>query len=160
VELKLISYPPRHGKLSINNSVGSTTGYSKSIQYIPDPEFIGADTFVVEVKSDGIVVNIFYLMMVVPPDTPRSVINVDGDRVDVTECPQDSWIFTQPPEPDLDDLSSWIRATSLYSLLSGAKDDLTGFADLSGAAIGQATGGGITLDTKAVVYGWRVDYTP
>jgi hypothetical protein len=43
-------------------------------------------------------------------------------------------------------------------LLAGAKASLSGFADLSGAAIGQTTSDKITLDTNAAGHGWYIDY--
>jgi hypothetical protein len=64
-------------------------------------------------------------MMVVDPDTPFSVVGENGDPVEVTACPQESWIFTQPPVSDSDDLTSWIRSTSLFALLTGATDAFT-----------------------------------
>jgi hypothetical protein len=77
-----------------------------------------------------------------------------------TGCPQESWIFTQPPGSDSDDLSSWIRSTSLYALLSGAGISLAGFPVLSGGTLGSTSGSTIILDIDAAGYGWFIDYTP
>jgi hypothetical protein len=56
--------------------------------------------------------------------------------------------------------TNWYGTPSMQALLSGAKDALTGFTDLSGASLGQTTGNRITLDTNAAGHGWFVDYTP
>jgi hypothetical protein len=70
------------------------------------------------------------------------------------------WRIAQPSADDYNSPDSWYRATSLQALLSGAKDALTGFSDLSGASLGQTTGNWITLDTNAAGYDWYIDYTP
>jgi hypothetical protein len=149
---------PSHGEFEHVPPVATWSNKYK-FEYIPT-DFNDSDTFVVEVEAYDVTVRIFYLMKIVPSDTPLSAIDEKGDRAHITLCEKESWLIEQPSSPNSTDPVSWIRSTSLQALLSGAKDALTSFADLSGAAIGQATGGGITLDTKAVVYGWRVDYTP
>jgi hypothetical protein len=69
-----------------------------------------------------------------------------------------SGIWSNPA--DHPDFANGYRTTSLQTLLSGAKDALAGFADLTGSALGQTTSDKITLDTDAAGHGGFIDYTP
>jgi hypothetical protein len=85
-------YAPNHGELIEKNN--------GDFMYIPAPDFYGMDTFIFEVKAGDVVVWIYYYMSVGLPGEPTYVMDEKGERDnDVTRCPQESWIFTQPPSP-------------------------------------------------------------
>jgi hypothetical protein len=150
---------PKHGEL-VQAYPESKISIKYNYKYTPDPDFVGEDTFVFEVEFEGIVAKVFYIMIMVGDGVPFSAIDENGDRFHVTDCPRESWIFTQPPVSDSDDLTSWIRSTSLFTLLTGATDAFTGFANLAGGALGSTTASQITLDTTATGHTCFIDYTP
>jgi hypothetical protein len=154
---------PKHGK--VNHIDG--TGYP-SYTYLPDEGYLGKDRLdlLVEGKDDlgrPIAMTFRYYINVLSEKEKRTMVDT-GTYYQVAQkycgTTKKSWRISQPTSNDYTDPVSWYRATSLYALLSGAKDALSGFADLSGAAIGQTTGDKITLDTNAAGYDWYIDYTP
>lgn len=143
---------PKHGELTLDDS-GTPDGY------FPNKGYSGNDYFIVQVVKDSVMVKVHYFV----------VVDYSGE-LEYIDCPEqpkrsDSrWKISQPSADGSNDSVSWLRTTSLFALLSGASNALSGFANLSGGALGQATGEGanaaITLDTNAAGHGWFIDYTP
>ncbi|MCL2459515.1 MAG: M10 family metallopeptidase domain-containing protein [Desulfobulbus sp.] len=81
-------------------------------------------------------------------------------------CPREWWKISYPTQPDAstNDLASWQRTSDLMTLLASARQSVTGFTDLPGAALAQTTGtynsGQIVLDTTAAGHTWYLDPTP
>jgi hypothetical protein len=111
---------PRHGKvvLSSDEKDASWGLYN----YIPREGYYGEDRFVIQVEKNGVKVTIHYV-----------VVTIDDEDHPINYCNPDRWKISQPSIEDYPDLTNWYNATSLYGLLTSAKDALTGFADLSGS---------------------------
>jgi hypothetical protein len=136
VVLNLIS-SPSHGELELRRK-----GDNYSYRYTPEPYFDGEDTFVFEVRADGVVVWIYYYMSV-RPDAPTYTLDENGKKVnDLERCPAEYWEISQ----------FFIQSLNLA------------FSDLPNSSLAQTTGTGasaqITLDTNAAGHGWFIDYTP
>jgi Matrixin len=106
-------------------------------------------------------------------DTIRFILtNGEGKKVDVTyrikmvPAPNDygqadqGYEFARNDAVDSSDLASRQESRDLMNILADASQAFTGFSDLAGTAVGQATGTNITLDTNAAGHGWFVDTTP
>jgi hypothetical protein len=144
---------PKHGRIHVVDE----KGYGRVFRYEPVPNYEGKDSvsFMVEFKGN------YYKIVI-------ELVVVEMTDIHVDECPSLPRLIKVNDEliSDVFDIKnyntpdSWRRATSLYALLSGAKDALTGFADLSGSALGSTSANKITLDTDAAGYNWFINYTP
>jgi hypothetical protein len=126
---------PKHGQVELDGT---------RLTYTPHEGFEGKDRFAIQTVYKGQQFTLRYQVDVTFDDP-----SWNGGDEDCNAPP-----FKYP------DLTNWYNATSLYALLTGAKDALTGFADLSGSALGSTTGNKITLDTDAAGHNWFIDATP
>jgi hypothetical protein len=157
---------PKHGKfMNMKN-----TPYG---QYLPDLNYIGKDRIdlLVEGKDDKgrpIAMTMRYYINVLPQETDLSKIIDEGGlsqlwkelcgtekghwRISGDQTGSDLAIGQGGPDLSAqvtsvllsDDPTNWYETASLQSLLMGAKDALTGFADFPGASLGQ------TLATRSL----------
>ena len=143
---------PQHGKfMNMQNDPYS--------QYLPDKGYYGKDRvdLLVEGKDDLgrlIAMTLRYYINVIPE---KELYKIAGSskgkfyKYVQQYCGANTKIWR---------ISENDTVEPLYALLTGAKDVFTGFADLSGSALGSTTGNKITLDTNAAGYGWFIDATP
>ncbi|MDR0578299.1 MAG: hypothetical protein LBI87_12410 [Candidatus Accumulibacter sp.] len=150
VKIKLIAITrqPEHGRLVMDE-----TGLHEGGTYLPDEGYLGKDRVeaIVAVGDDvvKVVVNFVNIGQLGDgSDKYKFDRRFGGRSVDQLEdpewkmlCPKGAFWKISDASPENSDLASWIRATSLSLLLSNAQSTLTGFTDLSGAALGQTTGG-------------------
>jgi hypothetical protein len=158
---------PKHGKLieSRNN-------------YIPNRDYIGKDRvdLLVEGKDHegrDIYLTLRFYINVLPSEELHKIVKegrtgkireklcgVKTLRWRISESQSDDSLLSASLSGVSTDPANLYQNPSLQSLLAGAREALAGFADLSGAALGQTTGSQITLDADAAGHGWFIDYTP
>ncbi|MDR0716137.1 MAG: matrixin family metalloprotease [Azoarcus sp.] len=154
VSIKLISIvkQPEHGQFVM------LEGEYGSAKYTPDKGYLGKDRVEVIVSVGDEIIRIVCDFVVQQKATDS--LELGGAEWNEL-CPKGiGWIISELSAEDYPDLANWYGAASLQSLLTGAKDALTGFTDLSGASLGQTTGSQITLDADAASHGWFIDATP
>jgi hypothetical protein len=128
---------PKHGKLFDKNNKVASVFEDQYYFYVPDAGYRGEDRIVAMVEIMGYKIKVIYYLH-----------DRGSEGYEDRPCKDYSRIISQPTVEDYNDPASWYRATSLYALLTGAKDVLSGFADLSGSALGSTTGNKIPLDTN------------
>jgi hypothetical protein len=135
--------PPKSGKIEYVDDVPVT--------YLPNQNFEGYDSFVLQVEQDGIKVKIKYFILVdyaanlkyiTCPETPKGAAGW--------------WKISLNPAPDY---TQDIHPLLTYTGLANSPVTVE-TADLSGSAIGSTTAQTITLDTDAAGHSWFVDSTP
>jgi hypothetical protein len=150
VKIKVLNIvrQPEHGRLIMDES----NPYGRAI-YHPDEGYLGKDRVeaIVSVGEDIVKVIVH---IVVQSGAVDQLADSEWNKF----CPKGLyWKISQPSIEDYNDPANWYNATSLYGLLTGAKDALTGFADLSGSALGSTTNNKITLDTDAAGHTWFIE---
>ncbi|WP_168921806.1 tandem-95 repeat protein [Polaromonas vacuolata] len=151
---------PKHGKLWAPD--GEIWTSSKIISqvgsggYVPDADFTGKDSFIMQVEGGGHKVNVYYFIAVTSDDG-----YIPGEHCKILG----SYKISQSNfNPGSQDYAAWQRASQLSTLLATASQSLVGFQDLAGFAVGQTTGQGanaqITLDPTAAGHNWFIDPTP
>ena len=128
------------------------------IRYIPETDYAGDDSYVVQFDQGGVKVKVkrFFMMDSRVDLKYGGCVTVPGQY----KKDGDAWKISLLPSQTTDDLDSWLRATSFQALLSNAVSAVQGFSDLPGLATAQTTGTQITLDSNAAGYGWYLDTTP
>ena len=139
---------PKHGELLSDNPPG--------FRYVANPEFVGNDSFVIKVTSEGRTITLSYFVSVYD-DWSRGPSSYHCSKAPYRK------ISTVSSFDDTD-LATWQRSATLSALIASAQQTLTGFTDLPATALGQTVGEGetatITLDTNAAGHGWYVDPKP
>jgi hypothetical protein len=123
---KLIKVP-EHGNITLLRERQTVSGINSMWYYSSDENYTGDDNAEFLVEILGIPVRVVYFFKVTTLDVERSEEGVDQ------LCKKSSWIISQSAFED-NDFANWYGNPSLQALLSGEKDALGGFADLSGAA--------------------------
>ena len=140
---------PKHGRL-----VPESDGNWITARYLPNTDYLGNDSFVMQVVGNGYKVNLHYFMY---------VTNSAGETIfENKACKNIYWKITEDSSIDssLTDLTAWQRASELSALLANATESLIGFSDLASTAVGEGLSAQITLDTAAAGHGWYIDPTP
>ncbi len=136
---------------------------SNANEYLPHKDFIGLDSFIVQIFKNNIKVNIKYYVFVADGPNTNDLFCRKVPNKPINSNP---WKISQSGEPDAQtgDLATWQRSADLSALIAGAQQTLAGFTDLPATALGQTTGQGlkasITLDKDAAGHGWYIDPTP
>jgi hypothetical protein len=135
---------PSHGKLS-----NFVTG--KSYTYDPIPNYVGNDKAVFLAEFDG-----KRYKIVVELHVFETVFENDQG---ISSCPPPELIKVNR-KPVSGALGADINVGVMDSLTVDAANITVTFGDLPGGAVGQTTGGSITLDNNAAGNGWFIDTTP
>jgi hypothetical protein len=139
-----------NGNLVAGTSTSGRTVYG----YDPIPNYTGNDQAVFMAEFEGkhykIVVNI-----VVSPHVGESPL-MEGQQ---PVCPPPKLIKVNG-KPVSGALGNDINVGAMDSLTVNASVITVTFGDLAGGAVGQTTGGNITLDTNAAGNNWFIDTTP
>ena len=136
---------------------------SKANEYLPHKDFMGLDSFTVQIHKNNVKVNIKYYVIVADGPNTNDYLcrKIPNKPIDI-----DPWKISQFGQPDTtsNDLAAWQRSATLSALIASAQQTLTGFTDLPATALGKTTGEGtsaqITLDQNAAGHGWYIDPTP
>jgi hypothetical protein len=159
---------PSHGRLL--NAKNDAAKYDvPSEYYLPDVNYVGKDRgdLLVEGHDDKgqpIALTLRYYINVLPEEKLHKIVK-EGQawKTRTKLCgagKERNWRISENLLEEPATLADGYHTTSLQALLMGAKDALTGFTDLPGAALAQTTGDKITLDTDAAGHSWFFDYTP
>ncbi|MDR3054846.1 MAG: hypothetical protein LBU53_05520 [Zoogloeaceae bacterium] len=163
--------PPAHGELDFIHNYEHSFSFENldpgesifnarglMLRYIPEVGYTGKDFYVIEFEQNGVKVKTHDFVVVdYYANMPYVSCNTGQNKLRKNAS---VWKISHPSVEDYNTPDSWYRATSLYALLTSAKDALTGFADLAGSALGSTTNGKITLDADAAGYSWYIDPTP
>ena len=151
---------PKHGYLEPTMQDGDWT----HSRYLPNDDFLGNDSFVMQIDGNGYKVELHYFVAV-----------VEGGRISNPVCKGENkgfiWKISTAPNAAPTTTNLYIptdAADSLSLPVSFLGIDYTTptitFTNLTGAAVGSTQGKGadatITLDTDAAGIGWYIDYTP
>lgn len=132
---------PTHGKVVLGDDSHAMAW--NLYHYTPQAGYVGQDRFVMQVERNGVKVRIQYL-----------IESMNADEPSIGYCDPETWKIFLPSNGN---------NPRLANVLTAATQNLT-FADLTGGAVGEATGvdktAQITLDTTAAGHGWYIDYTP
>ena len=106
---------PKHGRLEPTNSDGDW----RDTRYVPNEDYLGNDSFGLQVEGNGQKVNLRYFMYV-----------TDGAGESMFEnkaCKGVTWKISQiTPDTLIGNLATWQRASDLSTLLANASQSLTG----------------------------------
>ncbi len=143
--------PPEHGQLvRLHSDAISEARYE--YEYTPDPDFGDDDHFAIEIKADGVTVQIYYTMRVSLPTEGNLVEDEYGHMVSRCHDLGSHW-----------KISEFFNANNLAGDYSWEGSNFF-FTNLPGSTLAQTTGTGlnpqITFDTNAAGYAWFVDATP
>jgi hypothetical protein len=158
---------PRHGVLQLDTKVADAATRGGPWHYSPDAAYFGgndkfykgSDQFSFEVEANGKRFKVIYTVYVVFPveDVINNPIN--------NSCPSGgatSWRISDEGsvtgnESSAMALNSWLTSSELDGFIAAASGVTLSFENLSGGAVGQTTGGDITLDTNAAGNGWFIE---
>jgi hypothetical protein len=142
---------PKYGHIVMMNEEEVNRADYSIFHFTPTPNYVGKDKAVFAVEYQGkryrVDVELILVSSVMDEDCAARLIKI-----------KKSATVTPVSEASYPDLANWYQNLSLQALLAGAKDALTGFADLPGASLGQTTGDKITLDTDAAGHTWFIEW--
>ncbi len=138
IEVKFLT-EPSHGSVEREDLAAKDSG-KYWYKYEPDEDYAGEDHFTIEVVAGNKHIQIFYTIIVLERDMSR-----------VDYCEKESWKISNVPATN--DLQTTITfANSIDAAIAQA---FTGFTDLPGTSLGQATGptANITLNLNPAGHG-------
>jgi hypothetical protein len=135
--------PPSFGRYDVDSD-----------RYFPNADYVGPDSFLVEVERDGVVVNVRYFV-----DVMQTVTRLTEEYSCIDYKPKNSdglWKIS-------DAFVYGNESGTVAGLLERASRYIAEFSSLGGAALASTVLGAearITFDIDAAGYGWFMDATP
>ncbi|MEO7623624.1 MAG: matrixin family metalloprotease, partial [Gallionella sp.] len=160
---------PKHGKFVVTPAT-SATGYAR-YTYEPEVGYLGKDslTLKVELGEKSVTLKYFFNNQNVGDDAADALCNDTGRRWKISYAPDTNITPVDYQSPVITATATFtdtaaLAATLESSVLSNLALDTSAItfniADLTGGAVGQTTGGNITLDTNAAGNNWFIDTSP
>jgi hypothetical protein len=158
---------PKHGRVEPTNLDGDWS----ATRYLPNVGYLGNDSVIIQVEGKGYKVELHYFLAVTEdagqtynPDSVCKgswwIISKDTNGNSVLTALASPVAATPNTTLTNDSLSAWLALVQQDAKLADMSGVTATLADLPGGAVGQTTGGTITLDTNAAGNNWFIDTSP